>query len=80
VTGNGGKLCRHTTLSDINHIIITNIKIDLREIGCESNNWIQLTRDMGSYEHGNEPSCSIKGGKYLHQLGSTLKASRAVRQ
>jgi hypothetical protein len=36
-----------------------NIKMDLREIGIDVANWIQLTQ-AGLCEHGNEPSGSIR--------------------
>jgi hypothetical protein len=38
--------------------------MDLREIGIDGANWIQLAQDRvqwwASYEHGNEPSSSMK--------------------
>jgi hypothetical protein len=41
-----------------------NIKIDLREIGWDGMDWIDLAQDRdqfeGSCEQGNEPSGSIK--------------------
>jgi hypothetical protein len=40
-----------------------NIKMDLREIGINGANWIQLARDRSSgglFEHGDEPSGSIR--------------------
>jgi hypothetical protein len=37
---------------------VDNIKIDLREIGWSIMDWIDLAE--GSFEHGNEPSSSIK--------------------
>jgi hypothetical protein len=54
-----------------------NIKIDLREIGFGDVDWIHWAQDRqvaGSCEHGNEPSGSIKCGKFLDQL-SVLLAS-----
>jgi hypothetical protein len=36
-----------------------NIKMDLREIGWDGMDWIDLAQD-GSCEHGNEPSGSMK--------------------
>jgi hypothetical protein len=39
-----------------------NIKMYLREIGCQDVGWIHLAQ-AGSYVHGNEPSGSIKGGE-----------------
>jgi hypothetical protein len=44
-----------------------NIKMDLREIGfwgADCIHWAQ-DRDRGSWEHGNEPSGSIKCGEFL---------------
>jgi hypothetical protein len=45
------------------------IKIDLREIGIDGKNWIQLAQGegpvAGSCEHGNEPSGSIKKAGYF---------------
>jgi hypothetical protein len=41
------------------------IKMDLTEIGFGGVDWIHMTQDrdrwVGSCEHSNEPSCSIKG-------------------
>jgi hypothetical protein len=41
-----------------------NIKIDLREIGWDGMDWIDLAQDRepveGSCEHGDEPSGSLK--------------------
>jgi hypothetical protein len=42
-----------------------NSRMDLREIGWEGVDWIDL---MGCCEHGNEPSVSIKVGKFLDKL------------
>jgi hypothetical protein len=39
---------------------VDNIKIDLKEIGWDSMDWIDLVQDKGSCEHGNELSDSIK--------------------
>jgi hypothetical protein len=43
---------------------VSNIKMDLREIGWDSMDWIGLDSGSGpvegSCEHGNEPSGSIK--------------------
>jgi hypothetical protein len=43
---------------------VDNIKMDLREIGCDGMDWIDLAQDRdqwrGSCERGNEPPCSIK--------------------
>jgi hypothetical protein len=41
-----------------------NIKLDLREIGIDGSNWIQLAQDRVQ-EHGNEPSGSIKKAGYF---------------
>jgi hypothetical protein len=46
-----------------------NIKMDLREIGIDGANWIQLAQDRVQWrafcEHGNEPSGSIKKAGYF---------------
>jgi hypothetical protein len=45
-----------------------NIKLDLLEVGCEGVDWIELAQDMdsgGCCDCGNEPSGSIKCGKFL---------------
>jgi hypothetical protein len=43
-----------------------NIRMELREVGCENVDWIHLAQDFGpvagSFEYGNEPSGSINGG------------------
>jgi hypothetical protein len=43
---------------------VDNMKMDLREMGWDGMDWINLARDRdqweGSCEHGNEPSGSIK--------------------
>jgi hypothetical protein len=43
---------------------VDNIKMDLREIGWDGMDWIDLAQDRlpeeSSCEHGNEPSGSIK--------------------
>jgi hypothetical protein len=48
---------------------VDNIKIDLREIGRVAIDWIDLAQDsdpvVGSCEHGNESSGSIKCWKVL---------------
>jgi hypothetical protein len=48
---------------------VDNIKMDLEEIGCDGGEGIwsalQMGPVMGSSEHGNEPSGSIKGRKFL---------------
>jgi hypothetical protein len=46
-----------------------NIKLDLREIGIDGVNWIQLAQDRVQWrafvEHGNEPLGSIKKPGYF---------------
>jgi hypothetical protein len=46
-----------------------NIKIDLREVGWEDVDWIDLAQDRdrwrGSCVYGDEPSGSIKCGEFL---------------
>jgi hypothetical protein len=45
-----------------------NITIDLQEVGCGGLDWIWLSQDRqvaGNCECGNEPSGSIKCGKFL---------------
>jgi hypothetical protein len=42
---------------------VDNIKMDLREVGWDGVDWIDLAQDRdpwGSCEHGNEPAVSIK--------------------
>jgi hypothetical protein len=44
-----------------------NIKMDLREVGIDGANWIQLAQDRVQWRacvHGNEPSGSIKKAGY----------------
>jgi hypothetical protein len=36
-----------------------NIKMDLREIGWDGVDWIDLAQNKDQCEHGNEPLCSI---------------------
>jgi hypothetical protein len=51
-----------------------NIKIDLKEVACQGSGRILdlsgsgLGPVAGSFEHGNKPSDSIKGGEFLEQL------------
>jgi hypothetical protein len=40
-----------------------NIKVNLQEVGCEGMDWIEKV--AGTCEYGNEPSGSIKCGKFL---------------
>jgi hypothetical protein len=51
---------------------VDNIKMDLREIGWDGMDWIDLAQDMdqrrGSCEHGNETSGSIKCWEVLEWL------------
>jgi hypothetical protein len=47
------------------HRCESDIKIDLREIGWKSVNWLHLVQDMDQCEYGNEPSASIIGGEFL---------------
>jgi hypothetical protein len=51
------------------HRWVDNIKMDLREIGWDGMDWIDLAQDMdlveGSCEYGDERSSSIKGGDFL---------------
>jgi hypothetical protein len=46
-----------------------NIKMDLQEVGLGVMDWIDMTQDRGMwrgcFESGNEPSCSLKCGKFL---------------
>ena len=43
-----------------------NIKMDLKEVGCEGMDWIDLAQDTS--ERGNESSGSIKCGEFLDKL------------
>jgi hypothetical protein len=51
---------------------VDNIKMDLRDIGWNGMDWIDLVQDRdpvgGSCEHGNEPSGSIKCWEVLEWL------------
>jgi hypothetical protein len=46
--------------------------MDFREIGWDGVDWIHLAQDKGPvagcFEHGNEPSDSIKDGEFLDYL------------
>jgi hypothetical protein len=42
----------------------------LKEGGCGNVGWIQLAPVAGTYEHDNENSGSIKGGKFLEQMSN----------
>jgi len=46
--------------------------MDLKEVGCGSMDWIELTQDMGRWrglcECGNTPSGSINCGEFLDYL------------
>jgi hypothetical protein len=45
---------------------VNNIKMDLREIGWDGTDWIDLAQDRDQWsEHGNEPSGSIKCWEFL---------------
>jgi hypothetical protein len=48
--------------------------MDLREIWWEIVDWIHQIHDRdqwrGCYEHGNEPSVSIRGRKFVGKLSS----------
>jgi hypothetical protein len=47
-------------LGELRHRWVDNIKIDLREIGWDCMDWIDVAQVMGSCEHGNESSGSLK--------------------
>jgi hypothetical protein len=53
---------------------VDNIKMNLREIVWAGMDWIDMTQDKepmeGSFEHGNEPSGSIKCWEELEWLHS----------
>jgi hypothetical protein len=44
------------------------IRMDVSEIGLEGGDWIHVAqgRMLGPFEHGNEPSDSMKGKGFLH--------------
>jgi hypothetical protein len=44
-----------------------NIKMDLQEVGCGGTDWFELAQ-VGTCEHGNETSGSIKYGEFLGWL------------
>jgi hypothetical protein len=60
---------------------VDNIKMDLRQIGWGGVDWIDLAQDRDqwrSWEHGNEPSGSIKcweALEYLHNWRLLRKGS-----
>jgi hypothetical protein len=60
---------------------VENIKMDLREIGWDGMDWIDLAQDRdtveGSCEHGNELSGSIKCWEILEHLQKLLKKGSA---
>jgi hypothetical protein len=51
------------------HGWVDNIKMDLREIGCNGMDWINMAQDRGpvevSCEHGIKPSGSVNARKFL---------------
>jgi hypothetical protein len=53
-----------------------NIKMNLREIGHEGVNWIQLAQNRDQLrticDHSNEPSGSIEGGEFLDKMNGCL--------
>ena len=40
-----------------------NIKMDLREVGYDGRDWINLAQDRDQCEGGNEPPSSLKANK-----------------
>jgi hypothetical protein len=59
-----------------------NINMDLREIGWDGVDWIDVAQDKDSCEHGNEPSGSIKYWevlKWLHNWRLLKKSSTPSR-
>jgi hypothetical protein len=65
---------------------VDNIKMDLREIGWDGVDWIDVAqyrdRVEGSCEHGNEPLSSVKSWEvleYLHKWRLLKKGSTPFR-
>ena len=42
-----------------------NFKLDLQEVGRGCGDWMELAKDRGACEYGNELSGSIKCGEFL---------------
>jgi hypothetical protein len=58
-----GKVRRKELLGIPTRRWVDNIKMDLREIGLDGMDWIDLAQDRDQWmalEHGNDPSGSIK--------------------
>jgi hypothetical protein len=52
-----------------------NIKMNVKETGCEGVNWIRLPENrtqLWTRKHDNEPWVSLKGRKLLEQLSDYL--------
>jgi len=68
----GQKTCRKEPLGRPRNRWEINIRMDLREIGRDSVDWMHLAEDggpvVGSCEHCNEPLGSMKGRKFLDLL------------
>jgi hypothetical protein len=50
-------------------IMDENIKLDLKEIECVGVNCIHVVQYRGQWQalwHGNDPSCSVQGRKFLN--------------
>jgi hypothetical protein len=50
------------------HRWVDNIKMDLREIGWDGVDWIDMVQDRNQCKHGIEPSGSIKCWGFLEGL------------